>query len=113
MLELIPGHEAAVAEGKADIGITYLPVPHAELDVLKVTTVEMGVFGASKWLDKAFDELPFVIPVAPVSGTPSKVQGLDGWPDHLRHRNIVFRVALLETALNLCRQGLAVGFSKF
>ena len=56
----------------------------------------------------------FVIPIRPLDGTPSKVMGLDGWPDHKIKRSVRFRVTALESALELCRQGQCVGyFPKF
>jgi DNA-binding transcriptional LysR family regulator len=57
-----------------------------------------------------FAELPFVIPVSRVEGTPSKVRGLDGWPDDRIPRNVRYRVTLMETALALTRRGLAAAY---
>jgi DNA-binding transcriptional LysR family regulator len=110
--ELAPGHlEQALAEGQIDLGITYIPIPHADVDHLRVAQVEMGVFRRrGAFSEPAFDQLPFVVPVTPVTGSPDRVRGLDGWPDHLRRRNIRYRVTLMESALELCRQGLAVAF---
>jgi len=110
--ELVPGPmEEAIASGLVDIGITYLPVPHKELDFLKVTSISMGIYGMkSKFKNLAFHELPFTAPNTPVSGTPSKAKGLDGWPDHLIPRNIKYHVAMMETALDLCRRACCVGY---
>ena len=111
VFEQVPGPmEESIVQGFADIGITYLPIPHPELDILKVATINMGIFGVKKFSGFTFSELPFVIPNVPVSGTPSKVKGLDGWPDHLIPRNSVFQVAMMETALDLCRRGECVGY---
>ena len=112
VLELTPGHmEEALAEGSADIGITYLPVPHRKLDVMKVCSVKMGIFGKlNKFKNNSFSELPFVVPTLPVEGSPSKVQGLDGWPEHVLSRNIRYKVMMMETALDLCRHGSCVGY---
>jgi DNA-binding transcriptional LysR family regulator len=110
--EAIPGQmETAIAEGHSDLGITYLPIPHADVEFLKVGRIKMAAFGL-KGLGKGVDlsEIPFVIPVAPIQGTPSGVQGLDGWPEHLFARKIVYRVQMMETALELCRRGLAAAF---
>lgn len=104
ILESIPGKmELAVASGHADLALTYNPVPHPDLDFLKVQEIEMGMFGKNK-------DLPFVVPLGPVEGSPTKVRGLDGWPDNAFPRNIQFEVTLLETALGLCREGLAVAY---
>ncbi len=110
--ELLPGEvERHVAQGDLDIGITYLPVPDPQLDFLKIASIEMGVFakrGAFKGI--AQPDLPFVIPVMPIQGVPTKVRGLDGWPDDAYSRKILHRVTLLESALELCRQGRVAGY---
>ena len=110
--ELTPGKlEEGLVDGKIDLGITYLPIPVAGLDFLKVTTIEMGVFGSRKaFTNLPLSEVPFVVPVTPLQGTPSKVVGLDGWPDNLVRRRVKYRVTLMESALELCRFGLAVAF---
>ena len=110
--ELTPGPmEEAVAAGKIDIGITYLPIPHKDLDFLKVTEVEMGLYGKTSFFkDSDISKVPFVAPNVPVSGTPSKAKGLDGWPDDKHPRNIKYYVAMMETALDLCRRGNCIGY---
>ncbi len=103
VMELVPGKmEEAVASGKADLAITYIPIPHPELDFLKVKEIEMGVFGK--------EGTPFVVPLGPVEGSPNKVRGLDGWPDDAFPRVIQYQVTLMETALGLCREGLATAY---
>lgn len=110
--ELLPGEvEKHVAQGDLDIGITYMPVPDPQLDFLKIASIEMGVFakkGAFKGV--AQPDLPYVIPVMPIQGVPTKVRGLDGWPDDAYTRKILHRVTLLESALELCRQGRVAGY---
>lgn len=109
--ELGPGKiESAVAEGKADVGITYLPIPQSNVEFLEIGRIKMGVFGPEKFKKHTFSTLPFVIPLMPLDGAPSKVMGLDGWPDHKFERNIKYRVTMLESALELCRSGLAVAY---
>lgn len=111
--ELLPGQiEDAVSSGDIDIGITYLPVPKQKLDFLEVNSISMGIYGIKALLNKHknFEELPFVIPVSSVESTPNKAKGLDGWPDDRIHRNIMYRVSLMESALALARSGKAVAF---
>lgn len=110
--EMIPGQmEEAVASGKVDLALTYLPVPYPELDFLKVKPIEMGIFGLrSSQTETDYLRLRFAVPVAPIQGAPNKVQGLDGWPDDAFPRNIVYRVGMMETALGLCRQGMACAY---
>lgn len=76
-----------------------------------VTKIKMGVFGLSnQFKNQEFSSLPFAIPLLPSEGTPSKVIGLDGWPDHQFERNIKYRVTMMESALELCRKGLCVAY---
>ncbi len=110
--ELLPGEvEKYVAQGDIDIGITYMPVPDPELDFLKVTTTELGVYikkGSFKGI--AQQDLPFVIPITPLQGIPTRVRGLDGWPEDAFQRKVLHKVTLMESALELCRQGRAAGY---
>lgn len=111
ILECGPGRmEQAVAEGKADLAITYVPVPMSGVEFIQVTKVKMGVFGLASWANEKFTGLPFVIPSLPLDGTPSKVIGLDGWPDHQFEKKVRYRVTLMESALELCREGRAVAY---
>jgi DNA-binding transcriptional LysR family regulator len=109
--ELGPGRmEEAVATGHADFAITYAPVPRSGVEFTESGKIKMGIFGIDKFKGEKFSELPFVVPLLPLEGTPSKVIGLDGWPDHLYERNIKFRVTMMESAMELCREGHAVAY---
>ena len=112
LYETTPGlMEEAVANGTADLALTYLPIPHPALDFLKITDIEMGIFGHADLVKNAdISEVAFAAPVSPVEGSPNKVRGLDGWPDDAFPRAIRYRVTMLETALGLCREGLAVAY---
>lgn len=110
--EFLPGEiEKYLLNGDIDFGITYMPIPDPDLDFLKVTAIEMGVFtvkGAFKGV--AQQELPYVVPVMPLQGVPTKVRGLDGWPEDAYKRKVLHQVTLLESALELCRQGRVAGY---
>lgn len=110
--EVIPGElEHVIAQGKADYGVTYMPIPHPHLEHVKISSILMGVYklkGSFKNLSQ--EELPFVVPVLPVVGAPTRVKGLDGWPDDAYRRKVKYEVTLLESALELCRQGKCVGY---
>ena len=110
--ELLPGEvEKYVSSGDLDLGITYIPVPEPNLDFLKVASIEMGVFiGQGAFTGIPQKNLPFVVPVLPFQEIPTRVRGLDGWPDNAYSRKIMYRVTLLESALELCRQGRAAGY---
>ena len=114
--DLSPGKlEDALSRRVVDLGLSYVPVPHAELDFISLTKVAMGVFGqAQLFQHRKLNDIPFVVPITPVEGNPSRVEGLDGWPEHLHPRRRQYRVTRIETALALCRRGLAIGyFPKF
>lgn len=110
--ELLPGEiEKYVVQGDLDLGITYMPIPDPQLDFLKVASVELGVYikkGAFKGV--AQEDLPFVVPVMPLQGVPTRIRGLDGWPEDAFQRKVVHRVTLMESALELCRQGRVAGY---
>lgn len=111
LLEMTPGKmEAAVSSGVVDYALTYNPIPSPGIDILKIQKIEMGIFGRKNLLQKELSELPFVVPVAPVEGSPSKVRGLDGWPDDRLPRLVKYQVELMESAMGLCRRGLAVAY---
>lgn len=112
LFELLPGEiESHLAKNIIDLGITFLPVPHQDIEHLKIGEINLNVFGVKEnFQGKSFKALPFVIPLQPIQGAPTKVRGLDGWPDDRVFRKIQYRVALMESALELCRQGEAVGY---
>lgn len=110
--ELVPGKiEDSISNRIADVGITYIPIPRGDVDFLKVANLKMGVYGIKGPLLKApLQEVRFVAPVTPVEGSPTKVVGLDGWPDDQFPRNIFYKVTMMESAFELCRMGKALGF---
>ena len=72
-------------------------------------TIEMGIHGLKgKFSSVDFSELPFVTPISPVSGAPTGVKGLDGWPENEIPRFCKFRVDMMESGLALVRAGEAV-----
>src|SRR5262249_31744505 len=92
-----------------DLGITYLPIPRGDLDFLEVTEIEMGVYALKdRFSQDPIEEIPFAVPVTPLHGSPTKVAGLDGWPEHICPRRSAYRVTLMDSPLDLCREGLAV-----
>jgi DNA-binding transcriptional LysR family regulator len=110
--ELGPGKlEEAIGDRRIDVGITYLPIPKPNVNFIETAQIKMGVYGIpTAFGELKFTELPWVVPLAQIQGTPSKVMGLDGWPDHLVQRNIQFKVTMMESALELCRRGLAIAY---
>jgi DNA-binding transcriptional LysR family regulator len=114
--EVLPGElEKSLENNQVDIGITYMPVTSPHVDYLKVCSVEMGVFThKDAFPNRQQPDIPFVVPVFPITGTPTRVRGLDGWPEDAYPRIIKHQVTLMESALELCRQGEVAGyFPKF
>ncbi len=108
--EFLPGQlEQAISQNRTDVGITYVPIPTSKVVFKEVTKIVMGVFGSKTFLFKQGDP-PFVVPLAPLEGTPSKVVGLDGWPDHQFPRRYEYRVTLVQSAIEICSQGLALAY---
>ena len=112
VFESVPGQlEEALLERRADLAITYEPIPQPGLDYLKICRIELGIFGQRKFQNQGgLEKLPFVVPLMPLQGTPSGARGLDGFPDDRFKRTVRYRVDLLQTALQLTGQGLAVVF---
>jgi DNA-binding transcriptional LysR family regulator len=110
--EVIPGEmEQSLLADEIDYGITYMPIPTAGISHQQISFVAMSIFGQADIFEHVpFSKLPFVIPVLPLSGSPNRVQGLDGWPDGQVERLIRYRVTMMESALELCRQGKAVAY---
>jgi DNA-binding transcriptional LysR family regulator len=110
--ELGPGKiEEALLERKIDVGISYIAIPHKDLDHLQVGKARMGVYGLKDHFQKIpMSDLPFVIPVEPLVGAPTKAQGSDGWQPSYGPRTVRFKVGMMETALELVRRGLAVAY---
>lgn len=111
-IELVPGEmEQALAGGRVDLCLSYLPIPHAEVEWQEIAKTRMRVFGHPS-LKKSYDSAttPFAVPIQPIHGSPTRVQGLDGWPEDSHPRSRKYEVSLMETALGLCRQGLAVAY---
>lgn len=111
--ELIPGKlEEALLAGAVDYGITYVAIPTAQLECVEVTRIRMGIFAAEPLarLGGRFADIPFVVPLSRVEGTPTRVRGLDGWPDDRVPRNVKYWVTLMETAMALLREGLAAAY---
>ncbi|MEW6056582.1 MAG: LysR family transcriptional regulator [Bdellovibrionota bacterium] len=109
--EFVPGQlEQAIAQRRTDVGISYVPIPTPKVVFKEATKISMGVFGLKGSFDVKETDPPFVVPLAPLEGTPSKVVGLDGWPDHEFPRKFAYRVTLMQSAIEICSQGLALAY---
>ena len=109
LYESQPGElEQLLIEKKADYGITYLPVPRPEIEHIRIGQVMMGVYSAQgAFPDAPQTEIPFVVPIQPVRGAASRIQGLDGWPEDAYVRKVEYEVTLMQSAIQLAEQGLA------
>jgi DNA-binding transcriptional LysR family regulator len=110
LYKFTPGEiEKNLLEHKIDYGITYLPAPTSGILHRQIAQTEMCIFGKGKiYADMPWKQMPFAVPVQPPVGLPDKVQSLDGWPDGKIDRMIKYKVTVMESALELCRQGKAV-----
>lgn len=109
--EFLPGQlEQSIEQKRTDVGITYVPIPTPRVVFKEATKITMGVFGLKGAFDTKDPDPPFVVPLAPLEGTPSKVVGLDGWPDHKFPRKFAYRVALMQSAVEICSEGLALAY---
>jgi DNA-binding transcriptional LysR family regulator len=109
--ELLPGQlEQSIEQKRTDVGITYVPIPTPRVLFKEATKITMSVFGLKNAFVTNHMDSPFVVPLAPLEGTPSKVIGLDGWPDHEFPRKLAYRVTLMQSALEICSQGLALAY---
>lgn len=109
LLELTPGAiEQALLEERIDVGITYAPAPHPDLEFLKIGKFEMGAFARKDLLPKTETaKMPFAVPITTLQGNIVGFKSLDGWPDDQYPRQSPFQCELLESALELARQGKA------
>lgn len=110
--EFGPGRlEDALLKNEIDLGITYTPIARSGLSFYSCGPIKMGLYCRQKTFEKkSLNEMPFVAPNLPLNETPTTVRGLDGWPDHKVPRKIVYSVDLMESALALLRDGLAVAY---
>lgn len=110
--ELLPGHlEEALEAGKIDFGITLEPAPRRGMEFHKITQIVMGAYAKTgSYVACAFEMIPFAAPVNPVTGVGSSIRSLDGWPELEFPRYVKYRVDMIETALDLAREGLCALF---
>ena len=111
ILERVPNDlENSVLSGESDVGITYAPIPHPQLDVMKICKMEYGLFSIKGQFDgMEQSKLPFAVPITVFPESPTGVRTLDNWPEDIP-RTVLFQFELLETALEATRQGLCVIF---
>ncbi|MCX6116369.1 MAG: LysR family transcriptional regulator [Proteobacteria bacterium] len=108
-MELVPGDiEKAVLDQVVDIGLTYAPMPHRDLEFLKVGHFEMASFmRRNSFEGMQVQDVPYAVPITPLKGSVTGYQSLDCWPSDRYSRNIQYECELLESALELARSGVA------
>jgi DNA-binding transcriptional LysR family regulator len=111
VLERVPNDlEKSIVEGHADVGLTYAPIPHPELEFVKCGVIEYGAYSTKDTFKKyKLSEIPFAVPITIFPESPTGVRELDNWPQELE-RKIKFQFELLETALDVARSGKAAVF---
>ena len=110
--ELLPSEmERTLLERKIDIAITYLPIPAEGVEFFRAGAMPMGIFTSINAFEGVpAEELPFAVPIDRVNGAPTGQKKLDGWPEELFLRKEKFEVTLMESAMQLCRNGRAAVF---
>ena len=112
VFERVPGGiESSILSGEADFGITYAPVPHIELEHVKICSFDKRIFvreGSFRGLPA--HAIPFAAPFTPVKGSPTGITSLDGWPAEIP-RKLTYQLEMLEATLEVCRLGLAAIFA--
>lgn len=106
---MTPGDtEQAVADGSVDVGLTFVPVAHDQVEHVWLGRVAMRVYARpGAFDDEPFENVPFVIPSRRLTGTAARASTSDGWPLDGPLRNVVYQVGTIEAALELARQGRA------
>lgn len=111
ILERTPGAiEQSILNREADIGVTYVPIPHPQLSFSIIGSFEFGIFarkGAFKGVSAR--NLPFAAPITTFKGSPSNIQNLDNWPSEIP-RKVSCEFETLETALETTRRGVSAVF---
>lgn len=101
--EATPGYiEKNILSGLSNIGITYIPELHPDLDHLHIADMNLGVFTSKS--SKTKKDLPFAVPITELGINHLQAKSLDGWPTDLP-RNIKYKFEMLETALDLTSRG--------
>lgn len=100
--------EDALSRREIDLGLTYIRLAAENLNYAKVGKFRMEIFGKSSLSSTRFEDLPFAVPIDGVRTAAVNMKLLDGWPDHEFPRQIKYEFELLETALQVASQGLAV-----
>ncbi|MBN9412759.1 MAG: LysR family transcriptional regulator [Candidatus Paracaedimonas acanthamoebae] len=110
--EIIPSEiEKSLLDYRIDYGITNLPIPMAGIIHHRITSYELKIYGrVDIFGEVAFSDLPFVAPIISIIDSPNSIKTLDGWPDEQIERSVKYKVDMLESALELCRQGKAVAY---
>jgi DNA-binding transcriptional LysR family regulator len=106
VLERVPESlEQSILNNETDIGITYIPVPHPELEYLKICKFRFMAYARHDCFRSVkLEETPFAVPVSCIEDSPIGVRTLDNWPSNVA-RKVQFQFELLETALESCRLG--------
>lgn len=110
--DLEPDHlEDALVQRRIDVGITVRPYPKPHVEHLEAGRFTMGVYALpGRFAALGPTDTPFALPLDMVSDSPVFARAQDGWPDERYPRHATHRVAMLETGLELARNGLVAVF---
>ena len=98
--------EDALRRRAIDVGITYVPYPHRDLNFDPVTQLRFRAYARRGcFRGEAFADIPFAVPLRILENAPTDLLGLDAWPDDRAPRRVHHRFALLESGLQATRLG--------
>lgn len=102
--------EAAVLDGRADLGLTYVPYPQPGLGFEPVAELPFGIYAAAEaFAGVGSGAIPFAVPVGSIAPGPSGLVAVDGWPAGFP-RQVAYRLSMLQTALELAARGACAVF---
>lgn len=108
LLDLNPEEiEQMLVKGHIDFGITYVPFPMNNLEIIEIGAYRLGCYHLTNTFEKEnLHDIPFVVPARRLSTNFLGIKERDGWLESISTRRKKFHVNLLSTAIELTLQGV-------
>lgn len=111
ILEASPGElETLVINRVVDCGLTYLPHPRSEVEILKIGSFNLLPYARNTKTIKNICRFPFIVPASGLDSNPLGIKERDGWPIDSISRMHSHKVNMLSTAMSLAGEGLGAIF---